>query len=145
MVYFVPDMKKVLVFGTFDVIHPGHISFLKQAREVGDFVIASVARDDFVFQKKGRKPLHGEEERLKNIVESGMVEDADLSDRVPGTYDIVRRRKPDAVCFGHDQNELEKNFKNWLAAEHLQIPTVKLRAYQPEKYKSSKLNRVDSS
>ena len=138
-------MKKVLVFGTFDVIHPGHISFLKQAREVGDFIIASVARDDFVFQKKGRKPNHGERERLKNIVNSGMVEDAYLSDRVPGTYDIVRRCKPDVVCFGHDQHELEKDFKGWLALEHLQISTVTLQAFQPEKFKSSKLNQVDSS
>jgi len=138
-------MKKVLVFGTFDVIHPGHISFLKQAREVGDFIIASVARDDFVFQKKGRKPVHGERERLKNIIDSGMVEAADLSDQITGTYDIVRRRKPDVVCLGHDQHELARDFKSWLASEQLQISTVTLQAYQPEKFKSSKLNQVDSS
>ncbi len=137
-------MKKVLVFGTFDVIHPGHISFLKQARDLGDVIAASIARDDFVLRKKGRKPIHSEEERLRNILETGLVDEADLSDRVQGTYEIVRRRKPDVVCFGHDQHELEKDFKNWLATEQIKIATVTLRAYQPEKYKSSKLNQVDS-
>ena len=138
-------MKKVLVFGTFDVIHPGHISFLKQARELGDFLVVSVARDDFVQRKKRRRPVHGEEERKKNILKSGLVDDADLSDRVQGTYQIVRSRKPDIVCFGHDQYELERDFKEWLLAEQIKIHTVTLRAYQPDKYKSSKLNQVDSS
>jgi FAD synthetase len=137
-------MKRVLIFGTFDVIHPGHINFLKQARAVGDYIIASIARDDFVSKKKGRKPIHDELERLNHIRESGLVDEAYLSDAIPGTYSLVRRLKPDVVCFGHDQRELEENFRFWQRVQKLSIPTVTLKAYRPEKYKSSRLNQVDS-
>ena len=38
-------MKKVMVFGTFDGLHEGHLDFFRQAREYGDYLIVAVARD----------------------------------------------------------------------------------------------------
>ncbi len=134
-------MKTVLVFGTFDVIHPGHVSFLKQARSQGDRLVASIARDDFVKRIKGRKPMHGEEERLSHILEIGLVDEAYLSDPVTGTYSLVKRLKPDVVCFGHDQGALRKNMMDWLGKNCVSLETVTLSPYRPEMYKSSRLNK----
>ena len=133
-------MKKVLVFGTFDVIHAGHLSFLRQARAEGDYIIASVARDEYVRKTKGREPVHSEKQRLAHLLEAELVDEAHLSDPVPGTYSIVSRFRPDTVCFGHDQNRLRDNLEAWLAAKRIKLPTRTLSAYKPEKYKSSKLN-----
>jgi len=137
-------MRTVLVFGTFDVIHPGHISFLRQARSHGDRLVVSVARDRFVLRKKDRVPVHSEQQRLAMIRETGLVDEAYLSDPVPGTYSIVERIEPDIVCFGHDQHELQHNFDAWQKAGGRSIPTATLEAYKPEKYKSSKLNRASN-
>ena len=60
-------MKKVIVFGTFDVVHQGHIHMLKEAREYGDFLIVVVARDDIVCEIKGKKPTNNEDKRFENI------------------------------------------------------------------------------
>jgi len=58
---------KVLVFGTFDILHKGHLNFFKQAREHGDYLIAVVARDRTVKEIKGKPPIESEKERLKNV------------------------------------------------------------------------------
>ena len=138
-------MNRVLVFGTFDVIHPGHINFLKQAREKGDFLIASVARDEFVAVNKRRKPIHGETERLKAVLGDGLVDEAYLSDPVPGTYSLIKRFKPDVICIGHDQEELKKNLEAWLNVNKLNIKTVTLKPFMPEKYKSSKFHEKNTA
>jgi FAD synthetase len=132
-------MRTVLVFGTFDVIHPGHLSFLEQARRRGDRLIASIARDDFVVRFKGRKPLHGQEQRLARIRETGLVDEAHLSDPVPGTYSLIGRCEVDVVCLGHDQDVLKRDLEGWLAKNRLSVEIATMEPYKPELYKSSKM------
>ena len=60
-------MKAVMVFGTFDILHPGHINFFKQAKKYGN-LIAVIARDRTVKQVKGRLPKYSEKQRLKAIL-----------------------------------------------------------------------------
>ncbi|HEY4500387.1 MAG TPA: adenylyltransferase/cytidyltransferase family protein, partial [Candidatus Paceibacterota bacterium] len=50
-------MKRVMVFGTFDILHPGHLYFLRAAKKLGDYLIVSLARDVNVRKIKGRKAL----------------------------------------------------------------------------------------
>ena len=133
-------MKTVLVFGTFDVIHPGHVYFLEQARARGDRLVASVARDSFVRMFKRREPVHDEHTRLESILETGLVDEARLSDEVQGTYSIVGDLHPDLVCMGHDQGALEANLRSWAANNDQTICVETLAALEPERYKSSILN-----
>ncbi len=132
-------MKRVLVFGTFDVLHPGHLNFLKQARSYGSWLIVSVARDTFVRSIKGREPLHNEGRRITNVLETGLVDEAHLSDSTIGTYGIIKKTHPDVVCLGHDQEQLMKDLKRWLKEHQLTIETAVMKPYFPEKYKSSKI------
>ena len=51
-------IKKVMIFGTFDKFHPGHINFLKQSEQYGDYLIVVVARDITVKKLKGKMPYY---------------------------------------------------------------------------------------
>jgi len=47
-------MKKILTYGTYDLLHFGHINLLKRARELGDYLIVGLSTDEFK-EKKGKK------------------------------------------------------------------------------------------
>ncbi|MCM3789354.1 glycerol-3-phosphate cytidylyltransferase [Domibacillus indicus] len=61
-------MKKVLTYGTFDLLHFGHINLLKRAKALGDYLIVGLSTDEFN-QGKNKKAYHSFENR-KMIVES---------------------------------------------------------------------------
>ena len=133
-------MRKVLVFGAFDVIHPGHINFLKQAREQGDYLVVSIARDSYIVEWKGKVPIHSEQVRLQYVLETGLVNEAILGDEVPGTYRLLSAIKPDVVCLGYDQETFKENITSWLEDNLPETKVVTLDPYRPDLYKSSKLN-----
>ena len=133
-------MRKVLVFGAFDVIHPGHIHFLKQAREHGDYLVVSVARDSYIVEWKGKVPIHPEEVRRRYVLETGIVDEAVLGDEIPGSYTLVSDIRPDVVCLGYDQDAFRRNITAWLEENLPSTEVVVLTPYRPDIYKSSKLN-----
>jgi cytidyltransferase-like protein len=128
-----------MVFGTFDIIHRGHMSFLRQARRRGRWLIVSVARDRFIREIKGRDPVHTEQQRITQLLETGLVKEAYLADEKIGTYSTVRKARPSIICFGHDQQELRADLTRWLEENKLDIPTCTLKAHKPHRYKSSKI------
>ena len=119
-------MKTVLVFGTFDSLHAGHLYFLSQARGWGKRLVVSVARDEFVISVKGKTPEHGERSRIDRLRESGLADEVYLSDPVPGSYGILRKVRPDLICLGYDQEALEESLRSWLERRRWLIPLVRL-------------------
>jgi D-beta-D-heptose 7-phosphate kinase/D-beta-D-heptose 1-phosphate adenosyltransferase len=69
---------KIVVNGTFDVIHPGHLALLNYAKSLGDFLIVAIDSDDRVRQLKGiNRPINNQEERkllLENLRSVDQVE-----------------------------------------------------------------------
>jgi len=61
-------MKKVITYGTFDLLHYGHINLLKRAKELGDYLIVGLSTNEFN-EKKGKKCYFSYEER-KKLLES---------------------------------------------------------------------------
>ncbi|MBS5949713.1 MAG: glycerol-3-phosphate cytidylyltransferase [Clostridium sp.] len=61
-------MKKVITYGTFDLLHYGHINLLKRARELGDYLIVAISTDDF--NKLKHKQAHFSYEERKLILEA---------------------------------------------------------------------------
>ena len=61
-------MKRVITYGTFDLLHYGHINLLKRAKELGDYLIVALSTDDFN-NVKGKKSFFKYEQR-KQLLES---------------------------------------------------------------------------
>lgn len=60
--------KKVLVGGCFDLLHLGHIKFLKAAKKEGDILIIALESDKFIRKKKKREPFHSQQQRAEILV-----------------------------------------------------------------------------
>ncbi|OGY52754.1 MAG: hypothetical protein A3J65_02135 [Candidatus Buchananbacteria bacterium RIFCSPHIGHO2_02_FULL_45_11b] len=129
-------MKKVMAFGTFDGLHPGHLNFLKQARRLGDSLVVVVARDANVRKIKGRFSRLGEGERLRKVKRAmkrwgykavlGGLKDP---------YVIIRKEKPGVIALGYDQKSFDRDLKK----KFPKIKIARLKPYQANIYKSSKL------
>jgi len=62
-------MKRIITYGTFDLLHYGHINLLRRARELGDYLIVALSEDDFNEKCKHKKCYFKYEER-KQLLES---------------------------------------------------------------------------
>lgn len=131
-------MKKVLVFGTFDRLHPGHLNFLKQAKKYG-FLFVVVARDKTVKIVKGRLPQHNEKMRKKGVEKTRLAGKI-LLGNLKNPYILIKKIKPDIICLGYDQKFFIQDLPKKIKEFGLKTKIVKLKAYQPNIYKSSKMN-----
>lgn len=62
-------MKKIITYGTFDLLHYGHIRLLKRAKELGDYLVVAVSTDEFNELKKHKEAYNSYENR-KYILEA---------------------------------------------------------------------------
>ncbi|MFA5413806.1 MAG: adenylyltransferase/cytidyltransferase family protein [Patescibacteria group bacterium] len=129
--------KKVMVFGTFAILHPGHLYFFREARKYGDKLIVVIARDATVKKIKGFLPKIDERARQEMVSAIKFVDKAVLGDKIDW-YKIILKYKPDAICLGYDQVS-PKNFKEELWRRGVSAKIFRLKSYKPKKYKSSKI------
>ena len=61
--------KRVITYGTFDLLHYGHINLLRRAKELGNYLVVGLANDDFNRNEKGKKPYFDYAKR-RNLLES---------------------------------------------------------------------------
>ena len=131
---------RVVVFGTFDRLHPGHDHFFRQARALGSRLVVVVARDSWIRENKKREPREREEVRQQRVAERPGVDRVLLGDEWPcdDPYRLLGVLEFDVVALGYDQEpanavvrtELDKRGK-----EHVKI--VRLKPYRPLRFKSS--------
>jgi FAD synthetase len=126
---------KVLVFGSFDIIHKGHEYLLKKASEFGELHVV-IARDETITQIKGKPPHFPQDERRKHITEISYVKSAYLGN--PGDkYKIIEDIKPDIICLGYDQKDFTERLLDECQKRGLNVKIIRLDAYEPHNYKSS--------
>lgn len=121
---------KVLTFGTFDHLHPGHISYLSEAAGKGDLTII-VARDRNVEHIKGKPSEGNEEERLlalEEVFPDATVVLGDSEDYLKP----VRDAAPDLILMGYDQQ-----LPPGIEEVDLPCPIERAAAHNPEEFKSS--------
>jgi FAD synthetase len=94
--------KKVMIAGTFDIIHAGHIYFINEAAKLGD-VYVIVSTDKNAERFKGQKPIVPEEQRLEVVQGLKNVKVAKLGRSDNDTLRTVEDFNPDLILLGPDQ------------------------------------------
>ena len=134
------EKKRVLVFGTFDLIHPGHIYFLKKAKKQGDALIVIIARDQTVKRIKKKKPLYNEDQRKKQVKDLKIADKVFLGNRID-KYRIIRKYSPDIICLGYDQKHFVDGLIKIIGKFEKKPKVIRINSYKPKKYKSSLLKK----
>ena len=94
---------RLLVLGTFDLLHVGHVRLLHRASRYGHELWVGVNSDAFVVRYKRTRPVVGEQQRMEMIRALRHVDRVLLNDG-PGR-DLIEQTKPDALVVGSDWHE----------------------------------------
>lgn len=134
-------MKKIMVFGAFDGLHPGHLNFLEQAKGHGDYLIVSVGTDKNAEVIKGKAPLFSQEERLRLVSALSIVDKAVLGVET-GFYKAIKSYSPDVICLGYDQWASEEDVSQELKGVGLtKTKVVRLKPFEKDRAKSTIVKR----
>jgi FAD synthetase len=120
-------MVKVMATGTFDLLHMGHIYYLKEAKKLGNELAVIVACDHTV-RKMKHEPVTPEKMRLELIRELKIVDEAFLGHK-DDIYEVVKDIKPDIIALGYDQIHNENQIKKELEKRNIKAKVVKLPKY----------------
>jgi len=93
-------MKTVMAQGAFDILHPGHIHYLKESSRMGDELVVVIARDSRI---EKRKDLVFSEDERKEMIEALESVDRAILGSETDIYDTVQNVNPDVITLGYDQ------------------------------------------
>jgi FAD synthetase len=132
-------MKTVMAFGCFDILHPGHIAYLEEAKKLGDELIVVIARDHAIRAGKKREPVFGEKARRHLVGSLKFVDEAILGDKLD-YFKLIKTHKPNVIALGYDQKPGEGELQKKLAKLGLKAKVVRIKkAHQHRRFKSSLL------
>ncbi len=94
-------MKKVITYGTFDLLHYGHINILKRARELGDYLVVAISSDEFN-KLKNKKAYFSYEERKLMVEAIRYVDEVIPENTWEQKIDDVREHNIDIFVMGDD-------------------------------------------
>ena len=112
--------------GVFDLIHPGHLFYLSEAKKLGAELIVVVARDSTVKRLKNHYPIVPEKNRLQIVQALKQVDRAILGSK-RDIFQTVRKIKPDIIALGPNQSWNEAKLKAELKARGLNAKICRIR------------------
>lgn len=95
-------MKKVITYGTYDLLHQGHINLLRRAKELGDYLIVGVTSDSF---DRGRGKLNVRNnvlERVEAVKATGFADEVIIEDYLGQKIDDIQKYDVDIFAIGSD-------------------------------------------
>jgi FAD synthetase len=125
----------VLTTGVFDIIHPGHIRFLEEAKRLAGEdgrLLVIVACDSVVKGSKGRSPMFRARDRAFMVSRLKPVDRVYVGRRGDIEKNIewfLKRLKPDIIVFGYDQTSIMRKAQRVLKRLGLEIKTVRIRKF----------------
>ena len=128
---------KIMVFGTFDGLHKGHLHFFRQAKILArnPFLIISIARDKNVAKIKGEIPFLNEKERTILVKKCRLADKVVLSG-VKNHLPHILKENPDIIALGYDQKFYVKNLKKDLKNKGIFVKIKRLKPYKEKIYKN---------
>ena len=129
--------KTVLVGGCFDLIHFGHLQFLKKAREQGDSLIVALESDEFIKKTKRKLPIHSQEERAKILASFNFVDmviNLPFFSRNDQYLEMVKLVKPKVIAVTRGDLQLEnKRRQAEMVGAKVKIVTPLITKYSTKK------------
>ena len=130
-------MKTVMCFGTFDLLHLGHLNYFQQAKKHGDYLMVVIARDK-TKQMQKKEIIFSEKERLELVKNLKIVDEAVLG--YPDNHlRIIEEKKPDVIFLGYDHTVNEKVLAMKLQKMGLKPKILRAKPYKLGKHKSTLL------
>lgn len=106
--------KKVLVGGCFDLLHYGHLTFLRNAKKVGDFLIVALESDQFIKNNKERDPIHNQDQRAEILAALDFVDSViklPLLKSNQEYFDLIKLIKPKVIAVTEGDPQLTNKEK----------------------------------
>ena len=95
-------MKTVVTFGTFDLLHNGHVRLLRKASELGDTLIVGVSSDKLNFHKKQKKVVYSQELRSELLLSLKYVDAVFIEESLEKKVEYLKKFKADVLVMGND-------------------------------------------
>lgn len=105
-------LRKIITFGTFDVLHIGHIRILKRAKAHGDHLTVGLSSDELNFSKKGRSPIYPFEARLELLSSLRFVDEVFKEESLEQKREYIIRHSADMLVMGNDWEGRFDEFKD---------------------------------
>lgn len=121
-------IRVVACGGVFDILHPGHGFILGKAKQLGDVLVAIVARDSTVASRK-RIPIVPQEQRVEMLQHLKPVDIAILGED-GDPLKIIEKIRPDAIVLGYDQHHDGKRIKQELKKRGISVKIKKVKKYK---------------
>ena len=124
------NRKTVLVGGCFDLIHFGHVSFLNEAKRLGDWLIVALESDENVRRMKGpTRPIHTQEQRKQMLKSLKMVDEVITLPPMQTDkdyFELVNKIRPDfiAVTIGDPKLQQKQRQADLIGAKLVVIPKI---------------------
>jgi len=112
--------KRVITFGTFDVLHIGHINILERAASLGSQLVVGISSDNLNFQKKGRNPIYCEEDRVKIISSLKFVDEVFIEQSLELKGHYIKDFNADILVMGDDWKGKFDNYKDLCEVTYLE-------------------------
>lgn len=122
--------KAVLAGGCFDILHYGHVQFIKQARQAGDVLILLLESNEFIEMTKKKLPVHTQQQRAEVLAALEYVDYIVLLPLLKNPdkeYEIiVEEIKPSVIAYseGDSQEAQKKKFAELIHAKTVVIPLL---------------------
>ncbi len=95
-------MKKVITYGTYDLLHQGHLNLLKRAKALGDYLIVGVTNDSFDRERGKLNVRNNVLERVEAVRATGLADQIIIEDYVGQKIDDIQKYDVDIFAIGSD-------------------------------------------
>ena len=112
-------MRKVITYGTYDLLHQGHINLLRRAKELGDWLIVGVTNDSFDRERGKLNVRNNVLERVEAVKATGLADQIIIEDYVGQKIDDIQKYDVDIFAIGSDWDGMFDYLKEYCEVVYL--------------------------